>query len=388
MLTSLRTASLAMALILASCSGDSGADGDTRTSTDADASVGSATDTGETDGDSVSDGTDGESSGDTSGDALLGGEPDQDGDDAGGDSSDAEGDTSDLDAGVVGGDASLSLVPTAGQAIPDHVTVEETDAGELLILCGTEECQCADGIDNDGDGNVDGQDGECTGPFDDDESTFSTGIPGDNRDNMWQDCFFDGNSGAGDDGCRYHSDCLDPDAETTERDMCEVSQECKDYCQPLVPPGCDCFGCCEIPNAGETVHVLVAETCSIDVLDDEQKCPRCVPTTACENECGECELCIGKTLEDLPESCFPPSDDDDPPSGGGAGSSDPPGSGGAGGADPGNPDAGAGGGVPPDDEMPPVNVCDNGAPACVESADCPSQNVCSFGCCMFLPEPK
>ncbi len=37
-------------------------------------------------------------------------------------------------------------------------------------------------MDNDGDGLVDGFDPECTGPFDDDEATFATGIPGDNKD--------------------------------------------------------------------------------------------------------------------------------------------------------------------------------------------------------------
>ena len=74
-------------------------------------------------------------------------------------------------------------------------------------MCNGAACACADGIDNDGDGELDGFDTECTGANDDDESTFATGIPGDNRDPVWQDCFFDGNSGAGDDKCRYHSDC-------------------------------------------------------------------------------------------------------------------------------------------------------------------------------------
>lgn len=46
------------------------------------------------------------------------------------------------------------------------------------------------------------------GANDDDEGSFGTGISGDNRDPKWQDCFFDGNSGAGDDRCRYHTECL------------------------------------------------------------------------------------------------------------------------------------------------------------------------------------
>ena len=63
---------------------------------------------------------------------------------------------------------------------------------------------CNDCIDNDGDGQIDGFDTECTGPADNDESSFATGIPGDNRDAVKQDCFFDGNSGAGNDGCDIH----------------------------------------------------------------------------------------------------------------------------------------------------------------------------------------
>jgi hypothetical protein len=50
--------------------------------------------------------------------------------------------------------------------------------------------QCTNGLDDDGDGLVDALDPECTGSADNDEGTFGTGIPGDNRDPMWQDCFF------------------------------------------------------------------------------------------------------------------------------------------------------------------------------------------------------
>src|SRR4051812_19873672 len=40
--------------------------------------------------------------------------------------------------------------------------------------------QCSDGIDNDGDGKIDLMDPECVSPLDNDESSFATGIPGDN----------------------------------------------------------------------------------------------------------------------------------------------------------------------------------------------------------------
>ena len=67
--------------------------------------------------------------------------------------------------------------------------------------------QCSNGIDDDHDGLTDYFDPECVGGLDDDESSFATGIPGDNMDACKQDCFFDGNSGAGDDGCDWQLKC-------------------------------------------------------------------------------------------------------------------------------------------------------------------------------------
>ena len=123
--------------------------------------------------------------------------------------------------------------------------------------------QCSDGIDNDGDGKIDYDDPECVGPLDNDESSFATGIPGDNMDACKQDCFFDGNSGAGDDGCNWQLKCdpqsvepkcpYDQQYATQHANECSVSasqsQTCVDKCRKLVPNGCDCFGCCLIPGA-------------------------------------------------------------------------------------------------------------------------------------------
>lgn len=171
------------------------------------------------------------------------------------------------------------------------------------VACGTGACACSDGIDNDGDGLIDGLDPECTGPFDNDESSFATGIPGDNVDPKWQDCFFDGNSGAGDDGCRYSTDCMTGALPPTSPD-CTLTQQCIDFCQRLVPNGCDCFGCCQVTDPdGGTVDIFLASTCSMDVISDTTKCPRCTATTTCGNTCGTCELCLGKTLADLPPEC-------------------------------------------------------------------------------------
>ncbi len=201
--------------------------------------------------------------------------------------------------------------------------------------------ECSDGIDNDGDGQKDGFDVECTGACDDDESSFATGIPGDNKD-PHQDCFFDGDSGAGNDGCK---------------DQSNPSDECIAFCKALTSNGCDCFGCCTVRMPDDSlVSVQLGGECNdfeTDVGTD--KCQTCTPATACMNECGECELCPGKTEEDLPAKCFETG------TGGGSGSG-------------GNSGTGGGGGV----------TCDNGAKVCKASSDCGTSGYCQLGCCVTI----
>lgn len=226
------------------------------------------------------------------------------------------------------------------------------DAGALALdLCGGAGCACSNGKDDDGDGKIDGLDEECTGPFDNDEGSFATGIPGDNRDPIWQDCFFDGNSGAGDDKCRYHTECL-----TGERDSsdpsCQVSDACRNFCQARTPNGCDCFGCCTVSTPSGSVNVVIGGECSLENIDDESVCQRCEPTEQCGNECGECELCPGKSVEDLPDSCLPEAPPDEAPEGGV---------------------------VTP----PPSYTCDNGEEVCTDTSDCSESNYyCQLGCCL------
>ena len=106
--------------------------------------------------------------------------------------------------------------PCPADTDPTCVPAGTADAGTPNILgdataggaCEAEDSQCNNCDDDDGDGLTDGDDPECTGALDNDEGSFATGIPGDNKDDKWQDCFFDGNSGAGDDGCRFHTCCL------------------------------------------------------------------------------------------------------------------------------------------------------------------------------------
>jgi len=242
-------------------------------------------------------------------------------------------------------------------------------------LCGDSGCACSNGVDDDGDGLVDGFDPECTGPYDNDEGTFATGISGDNKDPKWQDCFFDGDSGAGNDGCRYHTDCLYGKLEQ-DHAFCQVTDDCVQFCQARTPNGCDCFGCCTVrTDDGETLDIYTGPGCSLDTIDDEDACPRCTKSTLCDNPCGECELCPGKEVEDLPEHCAP----DDPGD---------PGAGGAGGGpgDPGEPGAGGEGAGGDPGEPPPPYTCDGGAQVCTEQADCPSGWYCQLGCCIVIVE--
>jgi hypothetical protein len=181
------------------------------------------------------------------------------------------------------------------------------------VDCGGTVYTCGDGMDNDGDGHIDLGDPECTGPCDDDESTYQTGIPGDNMD-CKQDCFFDGNSGQGDDGCIWHLTC-DP-ANPGEFIGCEFndgpncdggspnqSEDCIMFCEQYVPPGCDCFGCCTVCGDEGCVDIFLngSPDCALDNLE------ACTMCTSQIEECGNpcepemCEICFGET--EPPEGC-------------------------------------------------------------------------------------
>jgi len=246
------------------------------------------------------------------------------------------------------------------------------DANGTKIPIGS--TQCSDGIDNDGDGLIDYDDPECVGPLDNDEGSFATGIPGDNIDACKQDCFFDGNSGMGDDGCQWQLKC-DPRSNepkcpysasyaSQHQTECSVassqSQACIDYCQRLVPNGCDCFGCCLIPGAPTPIRL--AATCTAAKFGDPTACPPCTQVTQCANPCDHCEICIGKPT--LPADCGEPPTSSD------------------------------GGSYPPDAATdattdaytPPTPKCASGWVACgpggVLPANCPSGTGCVTGCCI------
>jgi len=243
------------------------------------------------------------------------------------------------------------------------------------IPCYPGSTQCTDCVDNDGDGLTDWIDPECTGPLDRDESSFATGIPGDNIDPCKQDCWFDGNSGAGDDGCDWAGKCLlgssdpkcpyDPVAAADPKVCPPPSPKCVEYCKPLTPKGCDCAGCCDIyttlPDGGPKVYtVKLVAGCTTEALGDPTKCPTCAKIPECTNPCGKCEWCLGKTS--LPPECYPPPPVD-------AGPDAPP-----------PPD-----GTPPPDTMPPPPTCEGGLAICSPTMPCPITHYCLTGCCVKKP---
>jgi hypothetical protein len=219
------------------------------------------------------------------------------------------------------------LLDDGGNPITDG-EIPGLDAPPFGGTCTPGSSQCSNCMDDDGDGFIDGADVECSGPFDDDEGSFATGIPGDNKDAINQDCFFDGNSGAGNDGCNIHVCCL---LGAESKQECPIganqynpaecpppigtgtiSQQCKDECGALTPPGCDCFGCCTVcdPATNQCVDIAVnpqtSPNCDAASILDPTKCLTCTKVTECGNtECGgqTCILCPGQTEDDLPAEC-------------------------------------------------------------------------------------
>ncbi len=218
--------------------------------------------------------------------------------------------------------------------------------------------QCTDGLDNDMDGRIDGNDAECVSSLDNDEGSFATGIPGDNRDACKQDCFFDGDSGAGNDGCNWDLHC-DMDGglvgcpfRASPRCSDPQNATCQRFCLQFTPNGCDCFGCCTIYDAMNVPHdVRLTSQCSVARVNDPMACPPCMKVPSCDNPCGRCELCLGRDPATLPADCG---------AGGGGGS------------------AGDGGGSGlrcPGDQV----VC---GPGGIDPLMCPPGTFCVTGCCI------
>lgn len=145
-----------------------------------------------------------------------------------------------------------------------------------LALCDGHLYACGDCTDNDTDCDVDDNDSNCFGPCSDNESGLDGLIPGQDNAPCKHDCYFDGNSGSGNDDCYWSHECdpLEPSATTCEYDpdanipgyggnddctnaAMSQSATCEAFCEPLTPNGCDCFGCCQVDLGNQTVTVFL-----------------------------------------------------------------------------------------------------------------------------------
>ncbi len=318
--------------------------------------------------------------------------------------------------GVGGGGAGGGTpVPDGGFADGGVVVIPGVDGGTSTV-CQITACPdgnvfaCGDCIDNDGDGKIDtGRDPDCLGPCHNNEAGYHPNLAGQPETQCRVDCYYDSNSGrdcdwewscdplaprvspdaamcnyVGDDefGGEFNGDTEEPCAgpgctsvigslSCWEVQQTQTNTVCQG-CAALTPPGCDCFGCCEIPaRSGNFVFIGSKDgstpTCDFDMAIDEyeldpsgtspqdrlgtlannqRSCALCTPQAVCANSCGHCELCLGET--ELPPDCQQP----------------PPGDGGV---------------------TPPPDTC-NGGPTCAPISNdiCPDGLTCFFGCCQDL----
>jgi hypothetical protein len=267
-------------------------------------------------------------------------------------------------------DATGGLTGTGGIAEPGGAGGVSGAGGVVQSaggICQTRDClgkvyACGNCMDDDGDGLVDAADPDCLGPCDNTEDSYFGGIPGQNNAPCRQDCYFDQDSGSGNDGCDWTQACdplsiapafppsgnaqctYDPGTTLQGQSCADLSgaepQSCLDFCLPLTPNGCDCFGCCELPaRSGHFVwlgsSVGNAGSCTADSVNDPSACKPCTPVPSCFNACEPCEICVGTSAPD--PSCT-----------GGA-------------------------------------ACSVGIGPCAPGAICPSDSYCVTGCCIAVP---
>jgi hypothetical protein len=275
---------------------------------------------------------------------------------------------------------------------PDGGVVVTDDGGTFVChvtSCGGHVNECGDCLDNDRDGRIDSRDPECLGPCDNTEGpTLLTGVGGEAGGPCQSDCYFDYGNGPGNDDCQWSHRC-DPlsvapnfypegsscayDARMVGGRDCPATQsmQCHNFCRPLTPNGCDCFGCCTFPQlagrgpGGGPGFVWLGSrdtagngSCTIAGVTDPMACHPCTPVADCYNECGPCEVCLGRPMP--PPECFMSRPD--------AGTTD---SGGT--IDSGGP--------------PPPARCAPGIQPCGLAGDspCPTNAYCITGCCQIVP---
>lgn len=270
------------------------------------------------------------------------------------------------------------------------------DGGCVPVQCQSHVYACADCMDNDRDGLADWRDPDCLGPCDNSENDLTLGIPGGGSAPCRLDCYFDQDTGAGNDTCRWDHRCdpREPQAPTCAYSPtpppsaeCPATQArtCEPFCRPLVPNGCDCFGCCELPGgSGRTVFLGStprngAPPCTLATAGNPDSCRPCTQVPSCLNRCERCEVCLGRPTP--PADCFVPT----PPPDAGVrpdGSVTP--DGGV------RPDGGAtpDGGVAPDaGGTTNPGQCPAGYQACglPGQSPCPFEYYCITGCCVRAP---
>jgi hypothetical protein len=263
--------------------------------------------------------------------ACNSGGPEADGsaDDGSGSISDSLGtDSSTTTPGDGDGDADGTVSDTTADDASDVDTNDDGPPGECQVgTCQGKVYECGDCIDNDGDGLIDAADPNCWGPCDNNEAGWKGEIPGQQNNSTCNkmDCYFDQDGGSGNDDCYWSQTCdpLEPMSCTYDDtynvpgtgfscDELHAAQSdlCHEYCGPLVPNGCDCFGCCQI-HVGNDVHTVYIGTedgggngtCGLENAADPEKCQPCTQVEGCFAPCDpdDCQICLGQT--EVPEGC-------------------------------------------------------------------------------------
>ena len=255
-----------------------------------------------------------------------------------------------------GGDAGTS--GTGGEPVTHP---EASTSTCKQVLCAKGLAACGNCIDDDGDGKIDMDDPECLSPCQAAENTFANPRVDRGEGSCVIDCYFDLDNGIGNDDCVWSHKCdmLSPEGEAcayapNERlprgADCNTAQsaKCLSVCGPLVPNGCDCFGCCKIADTDRAVYIGSVDaagmpSCDLEHINDDTRCKPCTPHPSCFNPCDNCELCFGRRT--LPASCT----------------------------------AGA--------PTCPAPSCSAGTPACGEDClpSCPDGRSCVTGCCAEPP---
>lgn len=213
---------------------------------------------------------------------------------------------------LVSGDGGPSGTGGAPVTVPDASACKQVMCAKGLAACGN----C---VDDDSDGKMDMDDPECLSPCQNAEDTFANPRLDHGEGACTLDCYFDLDNGIGNDDCVWSHKCdpkspegaacgYDANEKLPHGEGCDVKQsdKCKSVCGPLIPNGCDCFGCCKVDDE---LAVFLGSTddagmpsCDLEHLHDDKRCKPCTLQDSCFNPCADCEICFGKRT--LPASCM------------------------------------------------------------------------------------